>query len=255
MDRFGLYAQYYDLLYKDKNYVAEAEYINLLIKQYSLSAKTLLNLGCGTGKHDYCLADHGYHITGLDLSAEMITQAIRNMPVKFKDQLNFLEGDIRSTDLKQKFDVVISLFHVMSYQVSNADLLAAINTAYQHLPDDGIFIFDCWYGPGVLTDQPVVRIKRMASDAINITRFAEPVINSLHNIVNVNYTILINEHGTLLVTEIKESHKMRYIFKAEIELMITNKFKILNLFEWLKHDEPTINSWNAVFILQKIKSA
>lgn len=254
MDRFKLYAQYYDLLYLDKNYIAEAEYIDKIIKQYGVSAQKILNLGCGTGKHDYILARLGYQVTGIDIADEMTRQAINNTPADIKDQLIFLTDDIRITSLKEIFDVVVSLFHVMSYQVTNQDLSAAINTAYQHLPGDGLFIFDCWYGPGVLTDPPVTRIKRMANDNINITRLAESTVNSLENTVDVNYTILINPVDSNQVTEITESHKMRYIFKSEIELLISSKFKILKTFEWLTHEEPTLNSWNAVFILQKLKS-
>ncbi|MGF7078026.1 class I SAM-dependent DNA methyltransferase [Mucilaginibacter sp. UYCu711] len=254
MDRFGLYAQYYDLLYLDKNYVAETEYIVKLIKQYSVSAQKILNLGCGTGKHDYVLARLGYNVTGIDMAAEMTSQAINNTPLDVKDQLRFVTGDIRTAAINETFDIVISLFHVMSYQVTNQDLSAAVNTAHQHLPDNGLFIFDCWYGPGVLTDPPVTRIKRMANDTINITRLAESTVNSLENTVDVNYTILINPIDSNQVTEIKESHTMRYIFKSEVELLIAGKFKILKTYEWLTDEEPTLNSWNAVFILQKLKS-
>ena len=52
MKQFGdLYSKYYDLLYEDKNYFDEVEYIDFLIKKNCQSAKTLLDMGCGTGKH------------------------------------------------------------------------------------------------------------------------------------------------------------------------------------------------------------
>ncbi|HEY4324119.1 MAG TPA: class I SAM-dependent methyltransferase [Mucilaginibacter sp.] len=252
MDRFGLYAQYYNLLYGDKDYASEAAYVDKLIKHYSHSATSLLNLGCGTGKHDYVLARLGYTITGVDMSQEMADQAINNIPEETRDQLSFLTGDIRNLKLGKTFDVVASLFHVISYQVSNQDLIDAFLTAYQHLEPGGLFIFDCWYGPGVLTDPPVVRIKRISDDSIHVTRLAEPVINSLKNTVDVNYTILINESNSNEVTEIKEKHEMRYLFTPEIDILVKGKFNILAVNEWLTQKEPELNTWNAVFILQKI---
>jgi len=48
---FNAYAAYYDLLYKEKNYAEEAEYIHGLIQKNTPGAKTILELGCGTGQH------------------------------------------------------------------------------------------------------------------------------------------------------------------------------------------------------------
>lgn len=252
MDRFGLYAQYYDLLYQDKDYVSEARYVDELIRGYRPAADKLLNLGCGTGKHDYALAHLGYTITGVDLSEEMAHQAINNIPSELSRQLSFLTGDIRTLKLNTSFDAVISLFHVISYQVTNKDLHEVIAAAYNHLEPGGLFIFDCWYGPGVMTDPPVVRIKRMSNDIINVTRLAEPVLHSFENTVDVNYTILINQVNSNELTEIKETHKMRYLFASEIDLLIENKFNLLRVNDWLTHKKPGLDSWNAVFILQKI---
>lgn len=252
MDRFGLYAQYYDLLYQDKDYASEAKYVDELIKMQAPAAKKLLNLGCGTGKHDYLLARMGYDITGVDLSEEMAAQAIANTPPDLAAQLKFLTGDIRKLKLRTAFDVVVSLFHVISYQVTNADLHEVVETAYSHLQRGGLFVFDCWYGPGVMTDPPVVRVKRMSDKNISVTRLAEPVLNSLENTVDVNYTILIKRTGSSEVTEIKETHKMRYLFIREIELLTENKFKLLAVNNWLTHEAPAADCWNAVFVLEKI---
>ncbi len=252
MDRFGLYAQYYDLLYQDKDYSSEAQYVNELIKQHTTSANKLLNLGCGTGKHDYAFARLGYNVTGVDLSEEMVSQAINNIPQDISNQLDFFNGDIRSFNLNKTFDVVVSLFHVVSYQVTNSDLHEVINTAYTHLEPGGVFIFDCWYGPGVMSDPPVVRIKRMSDSEINVTRLAEPELNSLENIVDVNYSIWITHVNSPAVIEIKETHKMRYLFLSEIEFLIENKFKLLGVNDWLTNEKPGLNSWNAVFILKKM---
>lgn len=72
MTTFGNYSRYYNLLYKDKDYKGEAGFIYDLIQKYSPGAKSILDLGCGTGRHDLLLAEKGYAITGVDMSEEML---------------------------------------------------------------------------------------------------------------------------------------------------------------------------------------
>jgi len=85
--------------------------------------------------------------------------------------------------------VVIALFHVMSYQPRNADLRDAFATASAHLKRGGIFIFDYWYGPAVLTNLPTVRVKRVENGDIGVLRLSEPSIKVNENIVDINYLI------------------------------------------------------------------
>ena len=75
MSIFKRYAQYYDLLYSAKDYKGEVQYIDALIKKYTGTAKSILDLGCGTGKHDFILAERNYRVSGVDLSEAMISIA------------------------------------------------------------------------------------------------------------------------------------------------------------------------------------
>ncbi len=86
MATFGNYSRYYNLLYKDKDYRGEAGFIHDLIRKYSPEAKTILDLGCGTGRHDLLLAKKGYAITGVDMSEEMLLIARSQQPTA--QQLN-----------------------------------------------------------------------------------------------------------------------------------------------------------------------
>ena len=73
MSQFGeLYADYYDLLYKDKNYQQEADYVDRLVRKFHPGATTLLDLGCGTGLTGGTLRDMVDDITGIDISENMV---------------------------------------------------------------------------------------------------------------------------------------------------------------------------------------
>jgi len=245
---FSTYAKYYDLLYKDKDYAAEASYVDALIKKYRPEAGSILNLGCGTGKHDACLERKGYSVCGVDLSDVMLAEAKRRaIPAR----LEFFRGDVRTVDLGRKFDVVVSLFHVMSYQTQNDDILAAFRTAARHLVTDGIFIFDFWYGEGVLNDPPVVRVKRIEDEALRVVRIAEPVLKKDKNVTDVNYQVLTLDKCSGQWSEFCETHSMRHFFLPEIEKYLSNTgFSLKTACEWMS-DKQLSSGWYGLVVACK----
>ena len=253
MTQFGdLYSQYYDLIYKDKDYKAEVDYVDNLIRQNIENVKTILDMGCGTGKHAEMLCDKGYVVHGIDLSKDMLKVAKQRRKGK-EDRLSFSHSNIQKLKLNTKFDVVISLFHVMSYQSTNNELIKAFEVAKNHLNDKGIFIFDFWYGPAVLTDLPVVRIKRLENKQIKVTRIAEPVLYPQKNIVDVNYDLFIENKRGGGIVHIKEVHKMRYFFDTELEIICNQVgFEVEQKYKWMSYKNPDFNSWNVVWIAKKI---
>lgn len=252
MTVFGDYSRYYDLLYRDKDYIGESQFIHQLIQSHAPHSLNILELGCGTGHHAALLAQQGYKLHGIDISQEMLDYANKRrsqLTSELASNLQFTKGDIRQVRLNQKFDVVISLFHVISYQTTNADLQAAFATAKAHLKPNSIFIFDIWYGPAVLTTPPAVRVKRLEDDLIQVTRIAEPVMYPNENLVDVNYNIFIKDKENNTITELQETHKMRYLFKSEIEtLLVNSQLQIGSYQEWLTNEKASFDTWNVYFL-------
>lgn len=255
MTNFELYARYYDLLYSDKDYAGEASYVEKLLGQHAgKKVRSILNLGCGTGKHDLLLAERGYDLHGVDLSADMIDVAAKaSIAKKLENKVSFAKGDARTYRSDQQYDAVISLFHVASYQTGNDDITNFFNTAAHHLAGGSLFIFDCWYGPAVLSDPPVVRVKRLKDERITITRIAEPVIHPNRNVVDVNYEVSTFDSNTAgFLGTIREQHPMRYFFYPEIQAFLqSSQFDIITFEEWLTGKTPDLNSWNVVFICKR----
>lgn len=250
MNVFNKYARHYDLLYRDKDYRSETNYVHAIIQRYRPGARTVLNLGCGSGRHDRYLAELGYQVTGVDISDEMLSAA--RIAAREMDRLEYHLGDLRSFRAGKKFDAVISLFHVISYQISNKDLVDAFKTAHFHLEPDGAFIFDCWYGPGVLTDRPAVRVKNLEDDRLKVTRIAKPDMKANQNVVDVNYQIFIRDKENNTTEEFSETHQMRYLFEPEVqELLSQAGFTLASAEEWLSAAPLDFSSWNAVFVGNK----
>ena len=251
---FDAYSEYYDLLYTDKDYSAEATYIDALIKRYAPDAKHILELGCGTGAHAEYLARMGYHVRGIDMSEGMIERAQRRLaklPGDIAKRLSFSVSDIRNARLEKTYDITIALFHVMSYQNTNRDLMKVLQTAYDHLEINGFFLFDYWYGPSVLTELPQTRVKRFENDVIHVTRIAEPEIHFDRNVVDVNYLVMTKDKRSDAITELTEKHPMRYLFLPEIEQFAGPQFIIEGHYEWLKDSAPSNLGWTALTVLKK----
>ncbi|MBM4043581.1 MAG: class I SAM-dependent methyltransferase [Planctomycetes bacterium] len=252
---FSEYARYYDLLYKDKDYAGEADYVHGLIQRFRPGARTVLELGSGTGKHAALLAERGYEVHGIERSAEMLASA--EELVAERKRLNpeqpapaFSLGDIRTVRIGRRFDAVISLFHVVSYQITNEDILAALRTAREHLHADGVFVFDAWYGPAVLTERPAVRVKRMSDAHIEVTRLAEPRLLFNDDVVEVNYHVFIRNTRTGEVRETRETHLMRYVFEPEVRLLAAaTGFRVDHAEEWLHGRQPALDAWGVCFVL------
>ncbi len=252
---FDAYAQYYDILYRDKDYSAESNFVADHVRQAVPDASDILELGCGTGAHAEHLARLGYRVHGVDMSAEMLARAESRraqMPAETAERLSFSQGDVRTLRSGQIYDAVISLFHVISYQATDQDLEDAMETAAVHLRAGGLFLFDFWYGPAVMTQKPEVRIKRMENDRIRVTRIAEPVNHESDNCVDVNYDIFIERRDTGELTQVREKHKMRYIFLAELERLLgPEKWSHHEVFAWLTNNSPDDASWSAFAVASR----
>ncbi|HEX7413947.1 MAG TPA: class I SAM-dependent methyltransferase [Bacteroidia bacterium] len=252
---FDAYSSYYDLLYQDKNYEEETRYVHSLIKSFSRKAISILELGCGTGIHASMLSQMGFEVHGIDQSKTMLAKAAErkiSLQPDIAARISFEEGDIRSYKSNEKFDVVIALFHVMSYMETDNDLANAIETAIKHLKKGSLFIFDCWHGPAVLHDKPVERIKDIANNYISVKRKATPELFPKRNIVEVNYEIIIQNKKTKEKTTLHETHKMRYLFTDEIKKLIeANGAKLINAEEWMSKNPLSEKTWNACYMAKR----
>jgi len=249
---FGRSARFYDSLYSDKDYAAEADYVDALIQRWAPGARSLLELGCGTGRHAFEFARRGYTVFGVDRSAEMLVRAQEQrarLPPDLGERLVFAHHDIRGLRLDRAFDCVAALFHVVSYQISNEDVLAAFAAAKAHLRENGLFVFDCWYGPGVLSDPPVRRTKALRQGEQQLLRIAEPTMHINANLVDVSYQFVVEEGGRAAPCEFGETHRMRYFFAPELALALQmTGLKMAALTEWMSEHEPDRTTWNAAVV-------
>lgn len=256
MNVFGAYARYYDLLYRDKDYRGETGFVDHLIRVHVPEARRILELGCGTGVHGSMLAERGYEVVGLDVSDEMLAEAARRLaglPVAVANRVRFLKGDARDFKLEQRFDVVLALFHVMSYQLTNDDLKSVFARVKSHLAPGGVFIFDCWYGPAVLTDPPAVRVREFADATTSVTRIAVPSLHPDSNHVDVRYQLFVRDRASATIEELSELHQVRYLFRPELDLLAQSAgLRVGSVGAWMSNEPAGLSTWYAYFVVTNV---
>lgn len=253
MDVFQDYAYYYNSFYKEKDYREEAGTVDGILKKYGSGVKNIINFGCGTGRHDVWLAKLGYHCKGIDNSPLMVDIAKKNADSE-GISVDFETADIRDYKDGKTYDAVISLFHVMSYQITNEDILRAFRAARELLRQTGsLFVFDVWYGPGVLSDRPAVRIKEAEDDAYRLVRLARPVMHDKENTVEVNYEVFAIDKQSGHVQVINEVHNMRYFFRPELEWLLAEAgFELLDQMDCQTLGETDYHSWTSYFVAKPV---
>ena len=112
-------AAYFDLVHQDVKYEAEAERLERIISCRVPHASSLLDVGCGTGRHLEYFRSH-YEVAGVDISEQLLAQARKRLP-----GVPLHLGDLRSFDLRRRFDVVTCLFSTIGYAETRQGLHAA----------------------------------------------------------------------------------------------------------------------------------
>jgi SAM-dependent methyltransferase len=252
------YADVYDALYQDKDYLDECALIERLFRQCGEGPiRRVLDLGCGTGNHAIPLARQGYEVAGVDRSAGMLAHA-RRKAVKdaTAGSIAFHQGDICGIRLEAHFDAVLMMFAVLGYQLTNADVLAALRTARDHLGPGGLLLFDVWYGPAVLRERPSQRVKVVPAADGKVLRIASGTTNPLLHNCAVDYHLWHIADGRPLV-ETTERHTMRYFFPRELDLFLERAGFAPGRLGAFPHfdSEPSETTWNVLKLAQAVGAA
>ncbi len=244
---FNIYSTYYDLLYSDKDYRGEADYVAQILHRFNPDIKNLIELGSGTGNYAQHLCSKGFEITGIEKSEGMFLKAnLKNIP-----GFSCVHADMVDFKLNETYDAAISLFHVISYLTKDQDIIDCFKNIASHLNQNGLFFFDIWYSPAVNFLKPSARIKHMENSEFRITRHAEPIVYD-NNIVEVDYEVIITNKITLEPYQIHEKHVVRHFNSSEIaEFAQKAGFTLLHSEEFLTAKKPGVNTWGVCYTLKK----
>lgn len=171
-------AALYDALYADLPTERECDLFIARCAALGAVPRTILDLGCGTGRHAAELARRGAVVVGVDRSREMVARArLRGVDARV--------GDVTGVRLGRTFDAVIAMFHVAAYVVGDDEFDAFLATARAHLETGGLFWLDTWNAEAVRATPPSPREKTVTHAGVQVHRRATPVVRG--EVVEVRY--------------------------------------------------------------------
>ena len=138
MEAYTGFAQVYDTFMDNVPYDEWGEYLVSLLKKYGVEDGLVLDMGCGTGAMTRYLDAHGYDMTGIDVSEEMLTIAKE----KSSPDILYLLQDMREFELYGTMRAAVSICDSMNYILEEDDLLQVFSLVNNYLDPEGIFLFD-----------------------------------------------------------------------------------------------------------------
>ena len=195
---FSESAHLYDAIYRAfKDYAAEATTIATLVRAVHPNAKTILDVGCGTGEHAMFLRNYGFTVDGLDLDPQLLAVAREKMP-----DAQFFEGDMAAFDAEQPYDVVMCLFSSIGYLRTPERVTSALRCFRRHLSEGGVVVVEPWFEPGVLKDGPG-SIRRAEADGVRVERTSHTAVEGRLSTLTFDYR-LEDSSGVRVVREVHE---------------------------------------------------
>jgi SAM-dependent methyltransferase len=136
---FTNYARTYD---KESFTAGTLGEVDFLEKEFGYNkAKSILDIGCGTGRHAIELARRGYSVTGIDLSASQLERA-RQKAQEADVSVNFARLNACSLPFKDDFDFAVMLCEGgFSLQETDALNFQILESAARALKSPGKLIF------------------------------------------------------------------------------------------------------------------
>lgn len=112
--------------------------VEFIIRECNLRVgSTVLDLGCGAGRHAVELAKHGIRVVGVDYSQGLIDRAIARARAATVDVASFIKGDCRDVALGERFDAVICLYDVIGSYAEKSENLKIIRNIKRYLRPGG----------------------------------------------------------------------------------------------------------------------
>ncbi len=130
---------YYHQLYFKRDESEAAAFIDKLIDYLKPAAPSvMLDVACGKGRHSIQLANKGFDVTGIDLSEDSITEALKSQ----SNKLHFYRHDMRLPFWINFFDFAFNFFTSFGYFKTRREHDNAIRTIAKSIKPNGIFVMD-----------------------------------------------------------------------------------------------------------------
>jgi SAM-dependent methyltransferase len=204
---FTMTASLYDLIYSWKNYPEESQAIMAAIRARHPDAKTMLDIGCGTGEHHRSFVE-AYEVDGLDLDPAFVEVAQGKNPAG-----SYFIGDMAQFRLPKRYDVIVCLFSSIGYVQTVEKLNATLRCFYDHLNPGGIVLVEPWF-TAETWKTGAVHMLSFDRPEIKLCRMNRSTTRDNCSILHFHYLIGTNAEG---VRHLEEEHVLGLFSREEME--------------------------------------
>ncbi|CAH0347078.1 class I SAM-dependent methyltransferase [Bacillus sp. CECT 9360] len=135
------FAYVYDYLMRDAPYEQWLDMLISRMDQYGIVGKDILDLACGTGEFTIELAKHGFAVSGVDLSEEMLAVA-NGKAMNQRLNIPFYQQNMAELDGLGEYDCVTIFCDSLNYIREESDIPRTFKQVHSHLKTAGLFMFD-----------------------------------------------------------------------------------------------------------------
>lgn len=119
--------------------------IEVFLKNASVVGGSVLELACGSGRVTIPLAEKGFQVTGIDLSADMLEildEKLSKSSNRVRKRITTYQCDMTDFSLDQKFKLAILPASSISLLLEDMQISSMFRCVFTHLESGGRFVFD-----------------------------------------------------------------------------------------------------------------
>lgn len=218
---YAVIARYYDAENADKT--DDLAFYSELAEE---RGGPILDVGCGTGRVVFHLAQGGFLTHGIDSEYEMLERAKIKLDVyrHARDKLTFYQGDVLTYDFDRRFKLLLLSYNALMHFHTQDEQLALLRRLRGLIEPDGVLVVDLPNAGEVFASQD--------TDAVTLERtFIEPETGHMVMQQSVSYLDRVQQlmEVTWIYDEITEDGVVlrtvapvifRYVFYSELLLLL-----------------------------------
>lgn len=258
IDEYAATAEFYDHI----GVYRERQDVNFYVARAQQALGPVLEIGCGTGRVLIPTARAGVQITGMDLSASMLSYCrarLARESAEVQSRVQLTQGDMRNFELNQKFHLITLPFRPFQHLLTVTEQLACLHCMQRHLAPEGRVIVDV-FNPAL----PYLINEKYFEESEPEPEFTMPDgrkverrfrLTARDHIRQVNDVELIYyiTHADGRQERLVHAFAMRYFFRFEVEHLLARAgFRVEALYgNYDKIPFDSKNSGELIFVVRK----
>ena len=228
----------------------EIPFLIKLLNKYG-KVKTILDVGCGMGRHTYLLSQIGYSCEGVELHPKMIAYAKEHYPGTI-----YKVNTMQDIHYKNQFDAILCIFSIIVFNKSNEEAIKTFRNFYKALKKDGIAIIETYNAINWLANNSFRNHFTDIDKKTGIKTIVNEKINSNNQSYISDRTYYDLKNNKKLGFFSKES---RMFFPLELKFFLESAgFKVLtmlsaNSLSEMKLNDTTLDKRRLLVVAKKIK--